>query len=82
MDAPKPPLRPPIQPPVLFYLLPCGLLAFALENGDFHAFEEEVTNLKNDPAFMDRVFAAYGRFYSAKHQVTLKSFRYPPASFN
>ena len=79
MDVPKPALRPPIQPPGLFYLLPCGLLTFDLECGEFHAFEEEVANLKNDPAFMDRVFAAYGRFYSAKHQVILKPFCYPPA---
>ena len=70
MDVPKPAFRPPIQPPGLFYLLPCGLLKFDPECGEFHAFQEDVANLKSDPAFMDRVFAAYGRFHSAKHQVT------------
>jgi hypothetical protein len=69
MDIPKPPLRPPIQPPGLFHLLVCGLLKFDLECGEFHVFQEEVENWKNDPSFMDRLFAAYGRFYSPSHQV-------------
>ena len=69
MDIPKPALRPPIQPPNLFHLLVCGLLKFNLECGKFPAFQEEVENWKNDPSFMDRLFAAYGRFYSPSHQV-------------
>jgi hypothetical protein len=69
MDTPKPTLRPPMQPPGLFYLLECGLLRFDLECGDFPAFLEEVENWKADPAFQDRLFLAYGRFYSPDHQV-------------
>jgi hypothetical protein len=69
MDIPKPPLRPPIQPPGLFYLLPCGLLKVDLECGDFEAFQEEVEEWKNDPSFLDRLFAAYGRFHCPSHQV-------------
>jgi hypothetical protein len=69
MDIPKPPLRPPIQPPGLFYLLPCGLLKVDLECGDFEAFQQEVEEWKNDPSFLDRLFAAYGRFHCPSHQV-------------
>ena len=64
MDIPKPALRPPIQPPGLYHLIPCGLLNFDLECGDLHAFEKEVEGWKNDAAFMDWLFAAYGRFYA------------------
>ena len=60
MDTPKPALRPPIQPPGLFYLMPCGLLRFDLECGEFQAFQDEVQKWQADPAFMDRFFAAYG----------------------
>jgi hypothetical protein len=69
MDGPKPALRPPIQPPGFFHLLPCGLLNFDLETGDFHSFEEEVASWRSDPACMDRLFAAFGRFSWPKHQV-------------
>ena len=70
MDTPKPPLRPPIQPPGLFYLMSCGLLAFDLEGGKYVDFEAEVQQWKDGPAFMDRLFAAFGRFCNPKHQVT------------
>lgn len=69
MDIPKPPLRPPVQPPGLFHLLQCGLLEFDLESGSFPAFQEEVDNWRNDPRFMDRLFAAYGRFHASMDQV-------------
>ena len=69
MDIPKPALRAPIQPPGLYHLMPCGLLNFDMDCGDFHAFQDEVEGWKNDPGFMDRRFAAYGRFYSPTHQV-------------
>ena len=69
MDTPKPALRPPIQPPGLFYLMPCGLLKFDLECGEFEAFQHEVQKWQNDPSFMDRLCAAYGRFYMPSHQV-------------
>jgi hypothetical protein len=67
MDSPKPALRPPIQPPGLYHLMQCGLLKFDAECSEFHVFEEELEGWKNDPAFIDRLFAAYGRFYSSKH---------------
>ena len=69
MDIPKPPLRPPVQPPGLFHLLPYGLLKFDLECGSFQTFQEQVDTWRNDPTFMDRLFAAYGRFYSPLNQV-------------
>ena len=69
MDGPKPALRPLIQPPGLFHLMPCGLLKFDLDNGDYHAFQEEVAGWRSDPACMDRLFAAFGRFSYPKHQV-------------
>ena len=69
MDIPKPPLRPPIEPPGLYHLMQCGLLNFDLDFGDFDNFQEEVEGWKKDPGFMDRLFAAYGRFYSPTHQV-------------
>ena len=69
MDIPKPSLRPSIQPPGLYFLLPCGLFHFDLECGQFDAFEEEVQRWKTDPAFMDRLLAAYGRFHLPQHQV-------------
>ena len=69
MDIPKPPLMPPIQAPGLFHLLPCGLLKGDLECGDFQAFQDEVDKWRNDPSFLDRLFAAYGRFYTPTHQV-------------
>ena len=69
MDIPKPPLRAPVQPPGLFYLMACGLLNFDLECGEFHAFEDEVTKWRSDPHWMDRLYAAYGRFYDPTHQV-------------
>ena len=71
MDTPKPALRPPIQPPGLFYLMPCGLLRFDLECGEFQAFQDEVQKWQADPAFMDRFFAAYGRFCAPMYQVQL-----------
>ena len=73
MEVPKPMLRPPIQPPGLFHLIPCGLLKFDLECGDYHAFQEEIDNWRNDPAYMDWLFAAYGRFSWHKHQVNVLS---------
>lgn len=76
MDIPKPALGPPMQPPGLFYLLVCGLLRFDLESVDFPAFVEEVENWKRDNAFMDRLWAAYGRFHGPLHQV------HPPSSPN
>ena len=69
MATPKPQLRPPIHPPGFYHLMACGLFKFDLEVGEFQAFEEEFQGWKNDPAFMDRLFAAYGRFYSPSHQV-------------
>lgn len=69
MDNPKPPLRPPIQPPGLFHLMACGLLNFDFECGEFHAFQDEVTKWKNGPSFMERLFAAHGRFHLPVHQV-------------
>jgi hypothetical protein len=69
METPKPPLRTPIQPPALFYLMSCGLLAFDLEGGRYEDFEVEVQQWKGDPTFMDRLFAAFGRFCNPKHQV-------------
>lgn len=69
MAIPKPQLKPPIQPPGLYYLMPCGLFKFDLELGEFHSFEEEIQGWKNDPAFMDRLWAAYGRFSWPSHQV-------------
>jgi hypothetical protein len=69
MDTPKPQLRPPIQPPGLFYLMACGLLKFDLECGDMLGFLELVQSWQNDPSFMDRLWAAYGRFHSPSHQV-------------
>lgn len=69
MDTPKPALRSSIQPPGLFYLVACGLLNFDFERGDLQTFEAEVQKWSDDPAFMDRLFAAYGRFHSASHQV-------------
>ena len=71
MDIPKPALRPPIQPPGLFHLLPCGFLNFDMECGDYKVFEEEVANWRNDAAFKVRLWAAYGRFHSSKHQVNI-----------
>jgi hypothetical protein len=70
MDIPKPPLRPPIQPPGLFYLMSSGLLAFDLEGGKYEDFETEVQQWKDDPTFIDKLFAAFGRFCNPKHQVT------------
>ena len=69
MDIPKPQLRPPMQPPGLFHLLPCGLLNVDLDSGDFQAFQEEVDNWRNGGSFLDRLFMAYGRFYTPAHQV-------------
>ena len=77
MDIPKPPLRPPIQPPGLFHLMACGLLAFDLEHGKYEDFEAQVHEWKNHPTFMDRLFVAYGRFYSPSHQVTTTYFLCP-----
>jgi len=77
MDIPKPALRPPIQPPGLYHLMACGLLNFDMDCGDFHAFQEEVEGWKKDPGFMDRLFAAYGMFYSPTHQVLA----FPPLQF-
>jgi hypothetical protein len=71
MDIPKPPLRAPLQPPGLYYLLPCGLLKFDEKCGDVQTFEEEVHNWKIVPSFLDRLYAAYGRFYTPEHQVCL-----------
>jgi hypothetical protein len=49
--------------------MPCGLLKFDLECGDFQAFQDEVHKWENDPLFMDRLFAAFGRFHTPSHQV-------------
>ena len=69
MDTPKPALRPPMHAPGLIHLMASGLLRFDLEYGDFQAFQEEVSKWRNDPLFMDRLYAAYGRFCSPFHQV-------------
>ena len=69
MEIPKPVLKPPLQPPGMFYLLACGLLTFDLENGEFHEFQELVHKWRNDPCFIDRFWAAYGRFHDPSHQV-------------
>ena len=69
MDNRKSMLKLPIQPPGLFYLVPCGLLTFDLKRDEFQAFEKQVQKWNNDPAFTDRLFAAYDRFYSPAHQV-------------
>ena len=70
METVKPPLMPPMLPPGLFHLLPCGLLKADLESGNFPAFQAEVENWRKDPTCLDRLYAAYGRFYSPAHQVT------------
>ena len=70
MDVPKPPLTPSIQPPPLFYLISCGLLEFDLETGTYEDFEAQIHEWRSARNFMDRLFAAYGRFHSASHQVT------------
>ena len=69
MDVPKPQLMPPIQPPGMFYLMTCGLVKFDLECGELHEFQEMVQMWQSDPSFLDRLWAAYGRFYSPSHQV-------------
>ena len=69
MYFPKPVLRPPIQPPGLFYLMACGLLKFDLECGELLEFQGVVQSWQNDPSFIDRLWAAYGRFHSPSHQV-------------
>ena len=69
MDTPKPALRPPIQPPGLYFLIACGLLNLDLEFGEFQGFEGEVNKWVKDPHFLDRLYAAYGRFCSPVHQV-------------
>ena len=69
MDNPKPQLRTRGDPPGLFHLMACGLLDFDFECGEFHAFEEEVTNWKNGTGFTERLLAAYGRFHLHFHQV-------------
>jgi hypothetical protein len=74
MDNPKPQLRPPIQPPGLFYLMACGLVKFDMECGDMQAFRELVEDWQNDPSFMDRLWAAYGKFHSPKYQVHSSTF--------
>jgi hypothetical protein len=73
MDCPKPPLRPLLQPPALFHLMSCGLLAFDLEGGKYEDFNAEVQRWQDDSAFMDRLFAAFGRFSNPKHQVAFAS---------
>ena len=69
MDAPKPALRPAIQPPALFYLMACGLLNFDLDHGRYEDFEAQIQEWKSAPGFMDRLYAAFGRFYGPTHQV-------------
>ena len=69
MDTTKPALRPPIQPPGLFFLIACGLLKLDLEFGDFQGFQGEVDKWVNDPHFLDRLYAAYGRYCHPLHQV-------------
>lgn len=69
MECPKPPLRPMLPPPALFYLVSCGLLAFDLEGGKYEDFKAEVQQWKDGSGFMDRLFAAFGRFCNPKHQV-------------
>ena len=69
MDTPKPALRPTIQPPGFFHLIPCGLLKCDLEYGEFQEFQDEVQKWQNDPACMDMLFAAFGRFSIPSHQV-------------
>ena len=58
-----------MQPPGLFHLLPCGLLNVDLDSRDFQAFQEEVDNWRYGGSFLDRLFMAYGRFYTPVHQV-------------
>ena len=69
MDYPKPQQRPPIQPPGLFHLMACGLFKFDVECGVFEDFQEEVDKWQKDPAFIDRLWAAYGRFHGPSRQV-------------
>jgi hypothetical protein len=71
MDVPKPALRPSIQPPGLFYLIPCGLLDFDVDRGKYEDFEDQIEEWRAARNFMDRLFAAYGRFHSASYQVTI-----------
>ena len=69
MDTAKPPLMPPLAPPGLFHLLQCGFLKFDVHKGSFPDFQEEVDNWRHDPACMDKLWAAYGKFHSPLHQV-------------
>lgn len=69
MDTPKPVLKPPLQPPGMFYLMACGLLKFDLDCGELHESQELVHGWQKDPSFIDRCWAAYGRFHSPDHQV-------------
>lgn len=71
MDVPKPPLRPALQPPGLFHLMACGLLQFDLDRGNLEDFEARIHEWKTGPMFMDKLFAAYGRFYKPSHQVPI-----------
>ena len=70
MDIPKPAFRPPVQPLGLFHLLACGLLQFDLEHGKFEDFEAQVADWKKHPSYLDRLYAAYGRYCDPAHQVT------------
>ena len=69
MSIPKPALRPPLQPPGLWHLMACGLFNFDLACGDFQAFEHEVQKWRTEPQYLDRFYAAYGRFHDPEHQV-------------
>ena len=69
MDSPKPALRPQIQPPGLYHLMEFGLLKFDAELGEFHVFQDELEGWRSDPHFNDRLWLAYGKFQSPKHQV-------------
>ena len=78
MDNPKPTLRPSIQSSGLFHLMACGLSTFDLKRGEYQAFENEVQKWNNDPAFTDKLFAAYGIFYLPSHQVQVLCFSMHP----
>lgn len=74
METSKPPLRPPLHPPGLFHLLHCGLLKVDLEGGSFPEFQAEVDKWRKDATFLDRLYAAYGRFHDPAHQVKFSLF--------
>jgi hypothetical protein len=47
----------------------CGLLNFDLKRGEFQTFEVEIQKWSDNSAFIDKLFAAYDRFYSHSQEV-------------